>query len=150
MIGWCVVWWCRVAWRFGDESQQATWPQVKHSRRCTHSPPILRQSSQPGAGRLTWRILISATCSHGALMSMLIEALIAEHRTADHAVTVSICTFGLELGPGDDDAIRLTRASRTGNRVHLQPAWRQGDGARVGANGPARDGAQLPSGSDRG
>ena len=38
---------CRRAWRFGEESQQPTCPQVRHSRRCTHGVPMRRHSSQP-------------------------------------------------------------------------------------------------------
>src|SRR5581483_9535273 len=48
MSGWSE--WSRqwaVAWRFGELSQQPTCPQLMHMRRCTQSPPIRRQSSQP-------------------------------------------------------------------------------------------------------
>ncbi len=37
MIGWRVAWKCLVAWRFGELSQQPTWPQVRHRRRCTQA-----------------------------------------------------------------------------------------------------------------
>jgi len=30
-----------------EESQQPTWPQLKHSRKCTQLSPIFRHSSQP-------------------------------------------------------------------------------------------------------
>ena len=43
---------CLLAWRFGDESQQPTFPQVRHNRRWTHQPPIFRHSSQPSADGL--------------------------------------------------------------------------------------------------
>src|SRR5438876_5527926 len=49
MIGWLVAWKCAVAWRFGESSQQPTWPQVRHRRRCTHQSPVCRHSSQPSA-----------------------------------------------------------------------------------------------------
>src|SRR6516225_1301181 len=49
MIGWRVAWKCLVAWRFGESSQQPTWPQVRHKRRWTHGEPIFKHSSQPSA-----------------------------------------------------------------------------------------------------
>ncbi len=38
-------------WRAGpgELSQQPTWPQIMHIRRCTHRPPVRRHSSQPSA-----------------------------------------------------------------------------------------------------
>src|SRR4051794_2478130 len=44
---------CAVACRLGDESQQPTWPHSRQIRRCSHLPPVRRQSSQPAtsAGR---------------------------------------------------------------------------------------------------
>ena len=47
--GWPVAWKWAVAWRFGLESQQPTWPQVMHRRRCTQPSPAARHSSQPAA-----------------------------------------------------------------------------------------------------
>src|SRR6266508_3049699 len=44
---------CRRACRFGEESQQPTCPQVRHSRRCTHLDPERRHSSQPSGVRGT-------------------------------------------------------------------------------------------------
>ncbi len=39
----------------GLESQQPTWPQTRHSLRCTQVSPIRRQSSQPWAeGWTSW------------------------------------------------------------------------------------------------
>ena len=35
------------AWRFGELSQHAMWPQDWHMRRCSQVPPIARQSVQP-------------------------------------------------------------------------------------------------------
>src|SRR6266478_147532 len=55
MIGWCTLWKCAVACRFGELSQQPTWPQDMHSRRCTQRPPVLRQSSQPSPLAVTSR-----------------------------------------------------------------------------------------------
>jgi hypothetical protein len=38
-----------------DESQQPTWPQTRHSRRCTQVSPVCRHSSQPLAdGSTSW------------------------------------------------------------------------------------------------
>jgi hypothetical protein len=42
-----------------DESQQPTWPQVRHRRRCTHGEPILKQSSHPSALGITGRIIFT-------------------------------------------------------------------------------------------
>src|SRR2546426_9309504 len=56
MIGWPDAWKCRVAWRFGELSQQPTWPHVRQSRRCTQIESILRHSSQPNALGTTLRI----------------------------------------------------------------------------------------------
>jgi hypothetical protein len=35
------------AWRSREQSQQPTYPQVRHSRRCTHGVPSRRHSSHP-------------------------------------------------------------------------------------------------------
>ncbi len=48
---------CFVACLFLEESQQPTWPQVKHIRRCTQVSPVFKQSSQPSADGTTLRIL---------------------------------------------------------------------------------------------
>src|SRR5262249_2607339 len=50
MIGWPLSFPCAVAWRFGESSQQPTFPEVMHMRRCTHELPIFRHSSQPSSG----------------------------------------------------------------------------------------------------
>src|ERR1700733_15071639 len=47
MTGCLVAWKCFVACLFLDESQQPTWPQFRHSRRCTQVSPISRHSLQP-------------------------------------------------------------------------------------------------------
>src|SRR5580704_2703838 len=68
MMG-CLVWWkCLLACLFFDESQQPTWPQIRHSRKCTQVPPISRHSLQPLPLGVTWRIsftcgLPSSTCA---------------------------------------------------------------------------------------
>src|SRR5216684_4019876 len=64
MIGWRVARKCFVAWRFGVSSQQPTWPQVRQSRRCSHSEPIFRHSSQPSALGVTSRM--SAAWAHSS------------------------------------------------------------------------------------
>ena len=53
MIGWPVAWWCFVACRLGEESQQFVSPQVRHCRRWTQRLPMATQASQTlwGAGR---------------------------------------------------------------------------------------------------
>jgi hypothetical protein len=56
MMGWPEAWACLVAWRFGDESQQPTCPQVMHIRRWTHQLPVRRHSSQPSADGRTSRM----------------------------------------------------------------------------------------------
>jgi len=56
MIGCCVAWKCLVACRLGESSQQPTWPQVRQIRKCSHSLPLLRHSSQPSALGCTSRM----------------------------------------------------------------------------------------------
>jgi hypothetical protein len=63
MIGWEVAWKCLVACLFLDESQQPTWPQIRHMRRCTQRSPVWRQSSQPLALGVTcwiWSVCVQA------------------------------------------------------------------------------------------
>src|SRR5438132_6978506 len=67
MMGWPVVWKCRVACLFFEESQQPTCPQIRHRRRCTHVSPIFKQSSQPLALGVT--SLILSRCVHFILTS---------------------------------------------------------------------------------
>jgi hypothetical protein len=38
---------CARAWRLGESSQQPTLPHSRQIRRCSHRPPLTRQSSQP-------------------------------------------------------------------------------------------------------
>ena len=53
--GKALAWKCAVACLFGESSQQPTWPQVRHMRRCSHRLPLLRHSSQPSAlGVTVW------------------------------------------------------------------------------------------------
>ena len=55
MMGWWLAWKCLVACRFGESSQQPTWPQVRQSLRCTHLERVFRHSSQPRAlGVTSW------------------------------------------------------------------------------------------------
>src|SRR6476659_8088653 len=69
MSGWPMEWKWAVAWRLGELSQQPTWPQLMHIRRCTHRSPIRRQSSQPGLlGRTS---ATSSRCVQFSLMAML-------------------------------------------------------------------------------
>lgn len=46
-IAWSVVWKCFRACRFGELSQQPTWPQLRQRRRWIHESPVRRHSSQP-------------------------------------------------------------------------------------------------------
>src|SRR5579864_8342575 len=68
MIGWPLAWKCLVAWRLGESSQQPTWPQVRQSRKCSHTAPILRQSSHPLALGSTSRI--ASPCVHADAASL--------------------------------------------------------------------------------
>src|SRR5882762_7104172 len=56
MIGWPVAWKCFVACLLGESSQQPTWPQLRQIRKCSHTLPLLRHSSQPSALGVTSRI----------------------------------------------------------------------------------------------
>src|SRR6266853_3930084 len=62
MIGCLEEWKCFVACLFFDESQQPTWPHIRHSRKCTQVSPIFKQSSQPFALGVT--SLIWSRCVH--------------------------------------------------------------------------------------
>src|SRR6202012_3183105 len=68
MTGCCVAWKCLVAWRLGESSQQPTWPQMRPSRRCTHSSPVFRHSSQPSALGVT--VAIRCRCVQCLLMTV--------------------------------------------------------------------------------
>src|SRR5437660_9633427 len=62
MIGCDVSWKCAVACLFGELSQQPIFPQLWHMRRCTHQPPVFRQSSQPAISAGTFVTWISSRC----------------------------------------------------------------------------------------
>src|SRR6202163_2731470 len=49
MTGCCVAWKCFVACLLGESSQQPTCPQVRQIRKCSHTLPLFRHSSQPSA-----------------------------------------------------------------------------------------------------
>lgn len=55
-MGWVVARKCLVACLFFEESQQPTWPQVRHILKWTQRSFIFKHSSQPGALGLTSRI----------------------------------------------------------------------------------------------
>src|ERR1700722_3703552 len=56
MTGCPVAWKCLVACLLGESSQQPTWPQLRQIRRCSHSLPLFRHSSQPSALGVTLRM----------------------------------------------------------------------------------------------
>src|SRR5713101_3505146 len=56
MIGCPVAWKCPVACLLGESSQQPTWPQLRQIRKCSHSLPLFRHSSQPSALGVTSRM----------------------------------------------------------------------------------------------
>src|SRR3978361_484636 len=56
MMGCPVAWKCLVACLLGESSQQPTWPQLRQIRKCSHTLPLLRHSSQPGALGVTSRM----------------------------------------------------------------------------------------------
>src|SRR3954453_14890498 len=56
MIGCPVAWKCLVACWFGESSQQPTWPQLRQIRKCSHTLPLCRHSSQPSALGVTVRM----------------------------------------------------------------------------------------------
>jgi hypothetical protein len=60
-----VAWWC------GLESQQATWPQVRHIRRCAQTlTPSTRQSAQPSV--LSGSGAVQAASSNSVVCAQLI------------------------------------------------------------------------------
>src|ERR1700738_1238814 len=56
MTGCWVAWKCFVACLLGESSQQPTWPQVRQIRKCSHTLPLSRHSSQPSALGVTLRM----------------------------------------------------------------------------------------------
>src|ERR1700754_2644077 len=56
MMGCPVAWKCLVACLLGESSQQPTWPQLRQMRRCSHTLPLCRHSSQPSALGVTSRM----------------------------------------------------------------------------------------------
>src|SRR6202035_1080649 len=56
MMGCPVAWKCLVACLLGESSQQPTWPQLRQIRRCSHTLPLFRHSSQPSALGVTVRM----------------------------------------------------------------------------------------------
>src|SRR5947207_14162290 len=66
MMGWRLAWKCLVACRFGESSQQPTWPQVRQSRKCTHVERVCKHSSQPRALGVTSRI--ESSWAHASAM----------------------------------------------------------------------------------
>src|ERR1700726_4725841 len=56
MTGCWVAWKCLVACLLGESSQQPTWPHVRQIRKCSHSLPLFRHSSQPSALGVTSRM----------------------------------------------------------------------------------------------
>src|ERR1700735_3430769 len=56
MMGCPVAWKCLVACLLGESSQQPTWPQLRQIRKCSHTLPLFRHSSQPSALGVTSRM----------------------------------------------------------------------------------------------
>src|SRR3954452_10375628 len=56
MIGCPAAWKCAVACLLGESSQQPTWPQLRQIRKCSHTLPLCRHSSQPSALGVTSRM----------------------------------------------------------------------------------------------
>src|SRR6516164_5238568 len=82
MTGWPVSWKCCVACLPTEESQQPTWPQVRHSRSCTQRVPSRRHSSHAsgvrGGGKsasvrfskcLHWSAMVFSFCRDEELTS---------------------------------------------------------------------------------
>src|SRR2546429_1650366 len=105
---------CFVACLFFEESQQPTWPQVKHRRRCTQLSPILRHSSQPSLFGLILRIW--STC----VQVSAIEVSFALHRVNHIVACIGIRTWK-RVSPGTD--LTVTRSeehtSELQSRLHL-------------------------------
>src|SRR6266550_1701727 len=82
MTGWPVAWKCLVACLFLEQSQQPTWPQVKHRRRCTHRSPVARHSSQPSELGVTGRICLTCGQVCRAMAVLLLAEVVARFRAA--------------------------------------------------------------------
>ena len=132
MIGWRVAWKCLVAWRFGELSQQPTWPQVRHRRRCTQGEPIFRHSSQPSALGVTSRM--SPTWAHVVGHQILLGSARSRRLVAGSARKA--CSAATTWAPSPTAAAtRLIEPART-SPIAKTPARlvsQRRDGRRVGA-----------------
>src|SRR5215470_15771127 len=80
MIGCPVALKWAVACRFGEESQQPTWPHVRHRRSDTHSEPLFKQSSQPSALGVTSRISFKCLSVMSSPLPMLAQKHVMPRR----------------------------------------------------------------------
>src|SRR5437762_5185385 len=115
MTGWPVAWKCFVACLFLEESQQPTWPHVRHSRRCTHFSPVARHSSQPSELGVTGRI--SLTCGHVWAMTFSFwrnRIALGRYGRLSHSSFRYSCTNWTAMAPSPTaEATRLTESERT-------------------------------------
>src|SRR5664279_3349206 len=119
MMGWAVAWKCLVACRFGESSQQPTWPQLRQILKCSHTLPLFRHSSQPSALGVTsrmpaiWLQLFAMTASHlGCLEQMHFDAAAGEFRHVGRS--------GFSLGAGER---RLDRRHVVEGQGRNQMQW---------------------------
>src|ERR1700681_4827768 len=94
MIGCPDLWKCAVACLCGELSQQPTWPHSMQSLRCTHEPPIFRQSSHPSALAVTSRI-----------WSRCVQTSIANQPTTLGAALAERSVFVRMAGVPESDAV---------------------------------------------
>src|SRR5258706_4977500 len=76
MIGCRVAWKCVVACVLLELSQQPTWPQVRHRRRCTQVSLMTRHSSQPSL--FGWSVLTRFRCVHWTLMGCSVRLRVVD------------------------------------------------------------------------
>ena len=112
------------ACRLGESSQQPTWPQVRQIRRCSHLPPVRRQSSQPSTEAGSSRTAIWSRWLQTTLLTRSLER--------------RRCGRGARGRTGRPSPLRRRRwrsvwSSRSGRR---RPRTRRGHRSRAGCPCP--------------
>jgi hypothetical protein len=116
------------ACRIGDESQQPTCPQVRHSRRCTHGVPRRRHSAQPSGvvqdDRPDHDDVRVGDDGHGSGVGSLQHFRIGD-RQVDGTILHTVDLVGGDVGVGLEKPLRSTLMKpRRRNRFRSPPATR--------------------------
>src|SRR5687767_13049862 len=105
MIGWPADAAWRLAWRFGELSQQPTRPHSRQMRRCTQVPPVARHSAHPSTASGSSVILIVSRWVHRA-MTVVSGSVLAEGEPHREGGAAGGGVDGQGAVVPDDDAAR--------------------------------------------